>query len=230
MSVDNKQENRDPVTEPINDNRLINPIDRISEIIFGVIMALTFTCSVSVIETDKAEVKELLLGAITCNIAWGLVDAVIFLIMTMIEEGRGLTVYKFVRKSKQKEKSIRFIKDALPPVIASVMSTDEIENIRNKLLKLPEPPAVRHLSWIDYKTAIGIFLLVFISTFPVAIPFLFINNLQAALRTSNFIAILIMFISGFILGRYAGRNRYLVGAMMSIIGIILVVITILLGG
>ena len=64
--------------EPKTNKRLLNPIDRISEILFGLIMALTFTCTISVFEADKAVVKDMLIGAIGCNIAWGLVDAVMY--------------------------------------------------------------------------------------------------------------------------------------------------------
>jgi hypothetical protein len=42
-----------PVKEPFNENRLISPIERVSEILFGLIMALSFTCAISVAETDR---------------------------------------------------------------------------------------------------------------------------------------------------------------------------------
>jgi len=39
-----------------------------------------------------------------------------------------------------------------------------------------------------------------------------------------------MFFCGWGLGKYAGRNRYLMGVTMSILGIVLVLVTIALGG
>src|SRR5204863_8249826 len=103
---------------PFTQRRLLNPIDRISEILFGLIMALTFTCTISVIETERAEVKDLLIGAIGCNIAWGLVDAVMFLLMTITEKGFSLSVFNFVKKSADIKKAHQFIADSMPPVIA----------------------------------------------------------------------------------------------------------------
>ncbi len=216
--------------EPKINKRLLNPIDRISEILFGLIMALTFTCTISIIESDRTVVKDMLIGAIGCNIAWGLVDAVMYLLMTMTEKGRGLSIFNFVRKTDSKEKAHQFISDALPPVIASVIQHNELEEIRKKIIAIPDSPPKNRLKFEDFKTAFGIFILVFLSTFPIAIPFILTKELQTALRVSNAIAILMMFICGWGLGQYSGRNRFFMGAMMSLIGVALVLITISLGG
>jgi hypothetical protein len=57
------------IPEPSIEKRLLDPVERISEIIFGLIMALTFTCTISVAQADRTEVRELLIAAIGCNIA-----------------------------------------------------------------------------------------------------------------------------------------------------------------
>ena len=56
---------------------VLEPIDRISEVLFGLIMVLTFTGSLSVAEADRGEVRTMLIGALGCNIAWGIIDAVL---------------------------------------------------------------------------------------------------------------------------------------------------------
>lgn len=216
--------------EPQPITRLMSPVERISEILFGLIMALTFTCTISVTGSDQTEVREMLVAAIGCNIAWGLVDAVMYLLMTLTEKGHNLTIFNFVRKTKDADKAHRFIAEALPPVVAGVMSPGELEELRQRLLLIPEPPSANGLRITDYKIAIGIFLLVFLSTFPIAVPFLFISEVQTALRVSNLIAIVMMFLCGWFLGKYGGRNRLSMGFMMSLIGIVLVLLTISLGG
>src|SRR5215813_15667698 len=87
------------LAEPKIGKRLLNPVDRISEILFGLIMALTFTCTISVAEADRTEVRDMLIGAIGCNIAWGLVDAIMFILMGLTEKGRGKIILNFVRKT-----------------------------------------------------------------------------------------------------------------------------------
>jgi len=216
--------------EPKKGKRLLNPVDRISEILFGLIMALTFTCTISVAEAGRTEVRDMLLGAIGCNIAWGLVDAVMFILTGLAEKGHGKMILNFVRKTSEEEKAREFIAEALPPVISSVLQKEELENLRKALLTIPESKLKIRITMSDVKTAFGVFLLVFLSTFPVALPFAFVQEVHLALRISNLVAIVLMFICGWLLAKYGGYHKLLMGLMMTIIGVILVAITIALGG
>src|SRR5215211_3422337 len=78
----------------------LSPVDRVSGVIFGLIMALTFTGSLSVASADRAEVRSMLIGALGCNIAWGLVDAVMFLLGILAERGRNLALLKEARSPR----------------------------------------------------------------------------------------------------------------------------------
>src|SRR5947207_9763602 len=97
-------------------------------------------------------------------------------------------------------------------------------------MHLPEPPQRSHLYIDDWFGAIGVFLLVFFSTFPVVIPFIFMRNAGPALRVSNVVAIVMLFLMGYAFGRMTGRHAWLVGISMVILGSILVGLTIGLGG
>jgi hypothetical protein len=211
-------------------NRLIDPVDRISEILFGLIMALTFTCTISVIDSGKEDVRDMLVGAVGCNIAWGLVDAVMFILGEMARRGYGARILKFIKGSGDPEKSRAFIADALPPVLPKVLSEEDMELLRKRLLDLPESEMKVRVGWTDIKTAFGIFLLVFLSTFPVALPFVFIESAWLALRVSNGVAILLMFIAGWMLAGHGGYNKWLMALSMTILGVSLVLLTIALGG
>ena len=69
---------------------MLEPSERIAEVLFGLIMVLTFTGSLSVAEADRAEVRTMLIGALGCNIAWGIIDGVLYLMGCLAEKGRGL--------------------------------------------------------------------------------------------------------------------------------------------
>ena len=140
-------EGDDNLIMPVEEKGWINTEDRITEILFGLIMALTFTCTISIAESDEATVKEMLIGAFGCNTAWGLVDAVLYIMMARTTEKRGFTILDFVRRSKDKSKANQFIGDSLPPVIANVLKPEEMENIRQRILQLPEPKISRKQIW-----------------------------------------------------------------------------------
>src|SRR5215831_10380052 len=101
--------------------RLLNPMDTVSGILFGLIMALTFTCSMGIATRGPAEIRQLLIGAIGCNLAWGLVDATIYLIGALAEKNRNKTIFASLQKSTQPEKAREFISDTLPPVLVSAI-------------------------------------------------------------------------------------------------------------
>src|SRR5262249_21070463 len=50
---------------------ILEPMDRISEVLFGLIMALTFTLTLGVVTADRIQVRTMLLAALGCNLAWG---------------------------------------------------------------------------------------------------------------------------------------------------------------
>jgi VIT1/CCC1 family predicted Fe2+/Mn2+ transporter len=209
---------------------LLNPMDRAAEILFGLIMALSFTCSISIFNTHRAEIRQLLVGAIGCNLAWGIVDATMYLIGVLAQKNRNKILFDFIQNSSETDKARKYISDALPPVVASVIETEELEKIRKKLMNLPDITGNVHLTVHDIKKAMALFSLVFISTFPVVIPFVFIHDSKFALRVSNLVAIVMMFLCGWSVAKYVGFSKWKMSIAMILIGVILVAITIALGG
>jgi hypothetical protein len=210
--------------------RLLDPVARMSEILFGLIMALTFTGTLDVATAGNEDVRVLLIGTLGCTLAWGLVDAVMFLINELTERGRTLVTVRGVRAAASPDEAKKIITDALPPVVASIMSAEEVESLRRGLVKLPSLPDTPSLDREDWLKALAIFLLVFLSTFPVVIPFMIFDEVQLALRASNAVAIAMLFGVGYLLARYGGYRPVLTGASMVLLGIVLVSIAIALGG
>jgi hypothetical protein len=210
--------------------RVLEPIDRVSEVLFGLIMVLTFTGSLSVAEAGRDDVRTMLIGALGCNLAWGIIDAVLYLMGCLAEKGRGLLTFRAVRKATDPNEAHRLIAGALPSVIASVLKPAELEAVHERLKQLSEPPERAGLRKDDLLGAVGVFLLVFLCTFPVVIPFVFMHHAAPALRVSNTIAIVMLFSTGYAFGRITGRSPWLFGISMIVLGLILVGMTIALGG
>ena len=209
---------------------VLEPIDRVSEVLFGLIMVLTFTGSLSVAEAGRDDVRTMLIGALGCNLAWGIIDGILYLMGCLAEKGRGLSALRAARKAANPAEAHALISNALPPAIASIMIPSELETISRRLRELPEPPAHARLERADWLGGLGVFLLVFLCTFPVVIPFIFMHNAVPALRVSNVIAIVMLFLTGFAFGRMTGYRAWLFGISMVFLGMILVGMTIALGG
>jgi hypothetical protein len=210
--------------------RVLEPAERISEVLFGLIMVLAITGSLSVAEADRAEVRTMLIGAVGCNTIWGIIDGVLYLMGCLAEKGRSIKIFRAVRKATDPQQAQRLIAAALPPVVASVLQPAELEAVHQRLKQLPESPDRARLDKSDWQGAVGVFLFVFLSTFPVVIPFIFLHNAALALRLSNGIAILMLFLTGYAYGKCVERRPWLMGISMVVLGIVLVGLTIVLGG
>jgi VIT1/CCC1 family predicted Fe2+/Mn2+ transporter len=78
--------------------------------------------------------------------------------------------------------------------------------------------------------ALCVALVVILSTFPVVLPFLFIDQVGLALRISNAIGIVLLFLCGYAFGRATGLRPWLTGLTMVALGTALVGVAIALGG
>ena len=210
--------------------RVLDPAERTAEVLFGLIMVLTFTGSLSVAHAGQDDVRAMLVGAIGCNIAWGIIDAVLYLMACLGEQSHNLSVYRAVRGTGNPARGRLLIAAALPPVVASVLDQAGLEQLRQRLLTLPVPPERARLTSEDWRGALGVFLLVFLSTLPVVVPFLFLPDATSALRMSNAIAVAMLWGVGVTYGRHSGQSPWLVGVCMVLLGCGLVALTIALGG
>jgi VIT1/CCC1 family predicted Fe2+/Mn2+ transporter len=210
--------------------RVLEPLERLSEILFGLILALTFTTTLSVATAGREDVREMLIGALGCNIAWGFIDAVFYILGTLAERHRNLAILQQVRAATGAERARALIADALPAAVASILRPSDFDFVRQQLAMLPEPRTRFTPTWLDLKGALAVFLIVVLITIPVALPFLFIPQAHLALRVSNGIALVLLFATGYFLAQYAGRPRIRLGLIMTLIGVVLVAATIALGG
>ena len=213
------------VREPV-----LSVVDRVSELLFGLFMALTFVGAVSVTDAGREEVRSMFAAALGCNLAWGLVDAVMYLVRTVTDRGRSLTLVRSVRAAPDAEAGRRLIERALSRDVAGLVSSAEVDAIRRRIAALTSLPARPRLNGDDFLAALAIFLIVVASTFPVVLPFALIADVGTAKNVSRAIALAMLFFGGLALGRYAGYGSWKVGLMMVGLGTALVVAINALGG
>jgi VIT1/CCC1 family predicted Fe2+/Mn2+ transporter len=209
---------------------VLDPINRVSEVLFGLIMVLTFTGSLSVATDGRAEVRTMLIGALGCNLAWGVIDAILYLLGSLAEKGKSLKTLRAVRGAEDPAEARRLIADAMPEVVASVLEPPQLEAVRQRLLELPVTDGPARLDGNDWRGALAVLLLVFLSTLPVVVPFIFIHETQRALRFSNAVAIVMLFLCGWSAGRLTGYRPWGTGLVMVVLGSALAAMTMALGG
>jgi VIT1/CCC1 family predicted Fe2+/Mn2+ transporter len=117
----------------------------------------------------------------------------------------------------------------LPPVVASAMSADAYGRIREAIRSYAqERPAF--WSRAEFAAAGLITVLVFGSTFPLVVPFLFMQEPVLALRVSHAVAVAMLFVLGWKIGRWSGASAFASGAVFALIGSVLAILCVALGG
>ena len=210
--------------------RVLDPIERVSEVIFGLLMAMTFVGSLSVATAGREEVRTMMITALGCNLAWGLADAVMYLVRTVTERTRKRMLLARLRGGADAATAQALVADALPPRLADAAGPEGLELLRRRLAELPALPAGSRLGVDDFKGALGVFLLVVLATFPVVVPFMLFDQAALAVRVSNLVALVMLFIAGWVLARYAGGSPWRGGTAMAATGAVLMAAIMALGG
>jgi hypothetical protein len=210
--------------------RVLDPIDRISEVMFGLFMVLTFTGTLSVVDSGREEVRSMLVAAIGCNIAWGFVDGVMYVLRNIVARGRNARMVRAVRSAARPEQAHGLIGDQLGG-LSTAMAAADLERVRQWIVGQPVQ-AIKGVgvTKLDLRGALGVFLLVFASTFPVVLPFVFVADPGVAKRLSAAVAIAMLFLCGYAWGRYAGLRPWRAGLVMVLLGLAVEAIVIALGG
>ncbi|MCG2594299.1 hypothetical protein LZ009_16090 [Ramlibacter sp. XY19] len=219
----------DAAVEPPREG-VLNPVDRLSEFLFGLLMALSFTGAVAVASAGKAEIRELFITSFGCNLAWGLVDAVMYIVRTVTDRGRNYTLARGVKAAATAQEGRALIEASLSKTVAGLVSPAELEGIRGRIVALPSVPERPRIHGEDLLAALAVFLIVVASTFPVVLPFGVMQDVGLAKDVSRGIAVVLLFLGGLGFGRYAGYGSWRSGFIMAAVGTLLVGAIKALGG
>jgi VIT1/CCC1 family predicted Fe2+/Mn2+ transporter len=203
--------------------------DRISEVLYGLLICLTFTGTIRISTGGTQELNSLLWAALGGSFAWALSDAIMYLVNIQLERGHELAKLKKIVSAMNSENARNEVKKGIHPFI-DLMDDNQIDALIENLRKQPELPSKPSLVGKDFLISAEIFVLVFTGTLPVAAPFFLIENVALAVWISNTAVLLMLFIGGFILAKYAGFKPITTACWFTAIGVFLISAIILLGG
>ncbi|HEV8201969.1 MAG TPA: VIT family protein [Candidatus Polarisedimenticolia bacterium] len=214
--------------------RHLDPGERLGEILFGLVMVLTFTLTAGLSVTEGREgVRALLTSAIGCNIAWGIIDGVFYVMGGLFHRGRRVRIARAIRSSADEKAAEALVASELEPTLEEVASPEERRRLYRDIVQVVRrsAPARVGITRDDLWGALASFWLVVLSTIPAALPFLvFREETRFALRVSNGLLIALIFLVGFRWARYTGGSGWRTGAALAAMGIALVAVAFALGG
>jgi hypothetical protein len=211
----------------------LDPGERLAEVLFGLIMVLTITLTAGLtVGHEPGAAREMLIAAIGCNIAWGIIDGGMYIMSALLERGRHARLVIAIKSAPDEASALGPIGRALDGTLVGLSPAHERLRVYHDLRELAlktDPPKVR-IHRDDVMGALASCWLVVVATIPAAVPFLLMDDARLALRTSNGLLLGLLFVIGCSWGQYASVNRWLAGLVFLAVGTVLVGVAIAFGG
>jgi VIT1/CCC1 family predicted Fe2+/Mn2+ transporter len=211
----------------------LNPDESLGEILAGLIMVLTFTLAAGVVTRGGQEgVRTLLFAAVGCNVAWGIIDAVFYILTNAFVRSRRARLIRAISAAPDEVAALATIRRELDPDLQAITRPEDREQLYRSIhiLLANGKPLRTGVTRDDLLGALAVFCLVLATTLPAALPFLVIGDPWLALRISNLLLISLLFIVGFHWAQYINANPWLAGLALTGLGLALVAVAIALGG
>ena len=212
----------------------LKPSESLTEIVAGLIVVLSFTLAASVVSGGGEDgARAALIGAIGCNAAWGIIDAVLYVMASTFDRNRHLRLARAIASAPDEAAALAAIRCELDPYLASVTQAEDREqlyrSVRN-LLARGRLPRRTGLVLDDLVGAIWVFCLALAASLPAVLPLALIDRPWLALRVSNLLVVGLLFVVGYHWAKYVDASPWAVGLALMGLGLALVAVAILLGG
>jgi len=214
--------------------RHLDPASHMGEILFGLIMTLTFTLAAGIViqEEGREGAREMLIGILGCNLAWGIIDGVLYVLGQVFERGRLRRIGVHVRQAATEAEARQVVADEFDASLGPVSDEPARRAFYGAILARVRsaPPAPNHVRREDVMGGLAAGWVVFACSFPAVLPFLFLDDPHRALRVSNVILIALLFFVGWRAARHTLVKPWLAGLAFMLVGVLLVALAIPLGG
>ncbi|MBL8201608.1 MAG: VIT1/CCC1 transporter family protein [Chromatiales bacterium] len=207
--------------------------ERLGELLFGLIMTLTFTLTAGFVVGDgKDAARDLLIATIGCNIAWGIIDGGLLILGRVFDRGRAARIGRAIRSTTDDQRAVAAVAAEMDEFLESVTTPQSRQNLyRHIVEQVKTSPGQRTgVRGEDWLAALGVFWLVVFASIPAALPFIFIDEPWMALRVSNAILIALFFVIGYQWAGYTTIRPWRAALSLTLFGIAMVIAAIALGG
>lgn len=211
--------------------RNLDPASRLGEVLFGLIMALGFTAAVR-LSNEETTSRELLIAISGCNLAWGIVDGVMYVLGNLFERGRRTRVVREVVAAANERAALEAIGRELDGPLIDLTTEADRQQLARWVLAIASraPLETVRVRADDLLGAIAVCLAIVLATFPIVVPFVLVEDVELAVRISNGIGIAEIALLGAWWGRVVGGSPWRIALGLSTLSLLLVATTIALGG
>ena len=214
------------------------PHERLIELIYGLVIALAITNSVRLVGmSGTVDIDLMVQTALGAGIAWGIIDALLYLVVIVYERNRYIHVADDLQDSKDEKAALGIIQEDLEDSIIGTLDVEDQERIYKDVLgaqrRVGYADKARGASSLgreDYLGAFQVFLAMLVATLVVVVPLLVVKPPHVAVIASNLVALVSLFVVGYLWARHTRINKVKFGLLLAVMGAGIVIITFFLGG
>jgi VIT1/CCC1 family predicted Fe2+/Mn2+ transporter len=211
----------------------LDPEEMLAEVVAGLVMVLTFTLVAGwLARGGDGGPKAFVMAAIGCNVAWGAIDAVLYLLGRKTLRSYRRRFLRRVQLAKDEDAAQAAVRHEWEPILSEVTREEDRERLYSAMrqLALNARPPSAELRRDDFEGALAIFVLVCATAAPAILPFLIFPNDWLTLRISNFLLIALLFEAGRRWGKVIDESPSATGVRLVALGLALVGLASALGG
>ena len=217
---------------------LLDPIDTLSEVIFSVLILLTFTLAFRIFMLDGQHVtqdyvNDLVWAALGATIAWGVIDGIMYALFEVLGRSERRRLLWHIQAAHTPDEAVAAIGDEFDYMLEPITGEEQRQTLYQDILdhlQDSEPRAVG-LKREDLTGGLASVLVAVLAVTPSFVPFfIFYNDYALAIRLSNVVSFVVLFAAGYEWGRYTGVKPWKTGLLVMAVGALLVGIAIPLGG
>ena len=214
-------------------DRYLDPSESLLEILFGLVMALTMTAGARLLsEPATLDLSELMLALVGCNVAWGVIDAVFYLMGSLFNRNRRVRLVRRLQAVTSDDQAIALVRDEFDLRGEPPSRPEDSAAFHRALLELLRHAGSEraHFTRHEFIAAGIVLLLVSATAIPGLIPLLLVGDSDAALRLANAVQVVLLFAIGYRWARYSGAPGWRGALIVGTLGIGLVLVAVALGG
>jgi VIT1/CCC1 family predicted Fe2+/Mn2+ transporter len=220
---------------------LIDPIDWLSETIFSILILLIYLLAFGfIMRSDTPQesishenVNDMLVGALSAVIAWGLIDGIMYALLSMFERGERHRLLKDVQAARTEEEAVDIIAEDLDYLLEPITGDNERRALYQSIFNHLRNSKPRNIGFKfeDFSAVLGHVMVAILAVIPSLIPFLVLrHDYDLAIRISFLVSFIVLFVAGYRWGMYTGASPWKTGLLLISVAVGLVLIAILLGG
>lgn len=210
-----------------NTKHVLDPMDRLNELFYGTVLALTLTGTLRVTGQGQRDASTALWAVVGCSIGWGLVDGIMYVYGSAASRNRNYRLLRSIRADPTVARDR--IMASMPPVVADALPSTEWNRIVDAIGTLPAQ-SNWHLKRDDILGGVAIFFLANAALLPLAAPYVLVANHDAARHVSDAVALVMLCGCGLGLAHYTGERPLTAVIRCVGVGLALVAAIMALGG